>query len=99
MKEAHLAAWQHGTVDAKGYLSWDAVPYLDAVLNETLRLLPPISLGTIRQARTRMQLRGYDIPKGAYINVRSVVKCCTRVDARPTHSLLHLCHSPQCDIP
>jgi cytochrome P450 len=46
--------------------------YLDAVLNETLRLLPPISLGTIREARTSMQLRGYDIPKGAYINVSSV---------------------------
>lgn len=44
--------------------------YLDAVLNETLRLLPPISLGTIREARTEMQLRGFMIPKGAYINVR-----------------------------
>lgn len=71
-------------------------PYLDAVLNETLRLLPPISLGTIREARTRMQLRGYDIPKGAYINVRGVVKRCRRVDALPMHHLLpsFRCHTP-----
>lgn len=40
------------------------------MLNETLRLLPPISLGTIREARTEMQLHGFTIPKGSYINVR-----------------------------
>ena len=63
-------------------------PYLDAVLNETLRLLPPISLGTIREARTQMQLRGYNIPKGAYINVRRAVERYRRVDAPPMHCLL-----------
>ena len=63
-------------------------PYLDAVLNETLRLLPPISLGTIREARTRMCLRGYDIPKGAYINVGGAVKRCRRVYMPPKHHLL-----------
>lgn len=46
----------------------DQFPYLDAVLNETLRLLPPISLGTIREARTEMQLHGFTIPQGSYIN-------------------------------
>lgn len=45
-------------------------PFLDAVLSETMRLLPPISLGTIRVARSDMSLCGYRVPAGSYVNVR-----------------------------
>ena len=47
------------------------MPYLEAVLKESLRILPPAGTGTMREAKEEIELGGYRIPKGSAINVCS----------------------------
>lgn len=69
-KEAKLLA----EIDAFGrdteptYESLQNLPYLHAVMQETLRLLPPATF-TVRQAKDDMQLGNQLVPKGAWMNV------------------------------
>ena len=44
----------------------DRLPYLNAVINETLRFIPPVP-GTSRDARRTTTLAGYTIPKGTRV--------------------------------
>ncbi|KAJ4750931.1 Cytochrome P450 [Rhynchospora pubera] len=45
------------------------LPYLQAVVKESLRLHPPTPLMVPHKARTHVKLGGYDIPKGANVMV------------------------------
>lgn len=44
------------------------LPYLDAVVNEALRMSPPAGLGTIRKAREDFEVCGFRIPKDTPLN-------------------------------
>jgi cytochrome P450 len=48
------------------------LPYLDMVLDETLRLYPPAWVGP-RRASAEFQFGGYTVPRGAYVNYCSWV--------------------------
>lgn len=50
------------------YVNVQELPYLNAVLNETLRLLPPAPF-TIRQAKDDMQLGPYKVDEGTWMYV------------------------------
>jgi|HubBroStandDraft_4_1064222.scaffolds.fasta_scaffold89304_1 cytochrome P450 len=56
-----------GSLPTPSQLMGDGLPYLEMVLDETLRLYPPAWIGP-RRSVARFELSGHTVPAGAFVN-------------------------------
>jgi cytochrome P450 len=56
-----------GTSRLPGFKDRERLPYLNALIKETLRWLPVVPIGTTHMADEDIKYSGYVIPKGAYL--------------------------------
>jgi cytochrome P450 len=85
--QAELDAVLGGEPPAAGALHRD-LPYLEMVVDETLRLYPPAWIGPRRAARS-FEFAGHEVPRGAYVNYCSWA----------SHRLPHVFEDPNSFIP
>ncbi|KAG6038113.1 hypothetical protein E4U41_004535 [Claviceps citrina] len=56
-----------GSERLPGFRDREHLPYMNALIKETLRWMPVVPIGTTHATEEDMMLSGYRIPKGAYI--------------------------------